>query len=90
MSLPDDPRVSGGLPSQIITGYSDLTALHLAVARKARLVTFHSPIAQSNLYRQWHVLLPWSASDSLLVHDLVQRGFQFIKRDFRRLPSQYS
>jgi muramoyltetrapeptide carboxypeptidase len=29
---------------KIITGFSDLTALHLAVARKARVITFHSPM----------------------------------------------
>jgi muramoyltetrapeptide carboxypeptidase len=36
---------------KIITGYSDLTALHLAVARQARLVTFHSPMPMSNLWQ---------------------------------------
>ena len=30
---------------KIIIGFSDLTALHLAVASKARVVTFHSPLA---------------------------------------------
>lgn len=30
---------------KVITGYSDLTALHLACARRARVVTFHSPMA---------------------------------------------
>jgi muramoyltetrapeptide carboxypeptidase len=30
---------------KVITGYSDLTALHLACARQARVVTFHSPMA---------------------------------------------
>jgi muramoyltetrapeptide carboxypeptidase len=36
---------------KIICGFSDLTALHLAVARKCRLVTFHSPMPQYGLYR---------------------------------------
>ena len=36
---------------KIITGYSDLTALHLAVARKARVVTFHSPLPMHSLYK---------------------------------------
>jgi muramoyltetrapeptide carboxypeptidase len=36
---------------KIITGYSDLTALHLAVARQARLITFHSPMPMHNLWR---------------------------------------
>jgi muramoyltetrapeptide carboxypeptidase len=36
---------------KIITGFSDLTALHLAVARKARVVTFHSPMPMSSLWR---------------------------------------
>jgi muramoyltetrapeptide carboxypeptidase len=36
---------------KIITGYSDLTALHLAVARKCRLITFHSPMPESSLWR---------------------------------------
>lgn len=30
---------------KVITGYSDLTALHLACARRARVVTFHAPMA---------------------------------------------
>jgi muramoyltetrapeptide carboxypeptidase len=36
---------------KMITGYSDLTALHLAVARQVRLVTFHSPMPAHNLWR---------------------------------------
>jgi muramoyltetrapeptide carboxypeptidase len=36
---------------KIITGYSDLTALHLAIARQARLITFHSPMPESSLWR---------------------------------------
>jgi muramoyltetrapeptide carboxypeptidase len=36
---------------KIITGYSDLTALHLAVARKARVVTFHSPMPMHSLWQ---------------------------------------
>jgi muramoyltetrapeptide carboxypeptidase len=42
-ALRRDPR--------IITGYSDLTALHLAVARQARVITFHSPMPESSLCR---------------------------------------
>ena len=42
-ALREDPK--------IITGYSDLTALHLAVARQARLVTFHSPMPMSSLWQ---------------------------------------
>ncbi len=34
-----------------VTGYSDLTALHLAIARQARVITFHSPMPMSNLAR---------------------------------------
>jgi muramoyltetrapeptide carboxypeptidase len=37
---------------KIITGYSDLTALHLAVAREARVVTFHSPMPMRDLWRE--------------------------------------
>src|SRR6202023_3010294 len=36
---------------KIITGFSDITALHLAIAAKARVVTFHSPMPQSSLWR---------------------------------------
>ena len=42
-AIRDDPKV--------ITGYSDLTALHLAIARHSRVITFHSPMPQSSLYR---------------------------------------
>jgi muramoyltetrapeptide carboxypeptidase len=37
---------------KIITGYSDLTALHLAVARKARVITFHSPMPMVELWQE--------------------------------------
>lgn len=37
---------------KIITGYSDLTALHLAIARQVNLVTFHSPMPMSNLWKE--------------------------------------
>ncbi len=37
---------------KIITGYSDITALHLAIATQARLVTFHSPMPMSNLWER--------------------------------------
>ena len=42
-AIRDDPK--------IITGYSDLTALHLAVARHSRVITFHAPMVQSSLFR---------------------------------------
>jgi muramoyltetrapeptide carboxypeptidase len=42
-ALGDDPK--------IITGYSDLTALHMAIARHSRVITFHSPMPQSALSR---------------------------------------
>jgi muramoyltetrapeptide carboxypeptidase len=42
-AIRDDPK--------LITGYSDLTALHLAVARRSRVITLHSPMPQSSLYR---------------------------------------
>lgn len=35
---------------KIITGFSDLTALHLAVARQARVITFHSPMPTAKLW----------------------------------------
>lgn len=34
---------------KIVVGYSDLTALHLAIGAKCRLVTFHGPMPLSNL-----------------------------------------
>ena len=37
---------------KIITGFSDLTALHLAIAGKARLVTFHSPMPMRKLWQE--------------------------------------
>jgi muramoyltetrapeptide carboxypeptidase len=35
---------------KIITGYSDLTGLHLAVASQAQLVTFHAPMPMYHLW----------------------------------------
>jgi muramoyltetrapeptide carboxypeptidase len=34
---------------KILLGYSDITALHLAIYRQAALVTFHGPVASSTL-----------------------------------------
>ena len=36
---------------KIITGFSDLTALHLAISREARVVTFHSPLPETSLWQ---------------------------------------
>jgi len=32
---------------KVVSGYSDVTALHLAIARRARVITFHAPMASS-------------------------------------------
>jgi muramoyltetrapeptide carboxypeptidase len=37
---------------KIITGFSDLTALHLAAARKARVITFHSSMPMRELWNE--------------------------------------
>jgi muramoyltetrapeptide carboxypeptidase len=36
---------------KVLIGFSDLTALHLAVARKAKVITFHGPMPQAALWR---------------------------------------
>lgn len=36
---------------KLVCGFSDLTALHLAVAKNCRLVTFHAPMPQFGLWR---------------------------------------
>lgn len=43
---------------KILVGYSDITALHLAILRRAGLVTFHGPVATSRMsdYAQYHLL----------------------------------
>ncbi len=35
---------------KIVAGFSDITALHLAIAKKSRVITFHSPMPQYYLY----------------------------------------
>ncbi|HEY0462034.1 MAG TPA: LD-carboxypeptidase [Pyrinomonadaceae bacterium] len=42
---------------KILIGYSDITALHLAISQKTGLVTFHGPVAASELsdYTKKHV-----------------------------------
>jgi muramoyltetrapeptide carboxypeptidase len=42
---------------KIITGFSDLTALHLAAARRARVITFHSPMP---MYKLWNEEKPYA------------------------------
>jgi muramoyltetrapeptide carboxypeptidase len=44
------PRIDYGLirrNPKVLVGYSDITALHLALLRHARLVTFHGPVSSS-------------------------------------------
>jgi muramoyltetrapeptide carboxypeptidase len=36
---------------KVLIGFSDLTALHLAIARKAKVITFHGPMPQASLWR---------------------------------------
>lgn len=36
---------------KILTGFSDITGLHVAIARHCRLITFHSPMPMYELYR---------------------------------------
>jgi muramoyltetrapeptide carboxypeptidase len=36
---------------KILIGFSDLTALHLAIARRAQVITFHAPVPQASLWR---------------------------------------
>jgi muramoyltetrapeptide carboxypeptidase len=36
---------------KILTGFSDITGLHMAIGRKIRLITFHSPMPMYDLYR---------------------------------------
>ncbi len=43
---------------KIIIGFSDITALHLAIAKTARVITFHSPMPQAYLWsesQEYHV-----------------------------------
>jgi muramoyltetrapeptide carboxypeptidase len=65
---------------KILVGFSDITALHLAVARKARVITFHSAMPQYYLWDEsekfadsartlWRMIMPTRASDT------QQRGF---------------
>jgi muramoyltetrapeptide carboxypeptidase len=39
---------------KIFIGYSDITALHLAIFRRAGVVTFHSPVTSSRPNDYWH------------------------------------
>ncbi len=55
------PNVNFGLIKRnpkIFIGYSDITALHVAIFRKTGLVTFHGPVGTSNFtdYTKGHVL----------------------------------
>lgn len=45
---------------KILVGYSDITALHLAISRQTGFVTFHGPVASSTLsdYTKKHVVNP--------------------------------
>ena len=51
---------------KVLVGFSDLTALHLAVAAKAKVVTFHAPMPQASLWRD--------DSDYAFAHDALWRA----------------
>lgn len=36
---------------KVVTGFSDVTALHLAIASKSKLITFHSPVPMGDLWK---------------------------------------
>ncbi|WP_435016906.1 S66 peptidase family protein [Tundrisphaera sp. TA3] len=36
---------------KVVTGYSDITALHLAIARKAKVISFHAPMPTRGLLK---------------------------------------
>jgi muramoyltetrapeptide carboxypeptidase len=47
---------------KIITGYSDITALHLAIARRAKVITFHSPMPMRELWQEDKAEFAFSAN----------------------------
>lgn len=51
---------------KVLIGYSDLTALHLAIAAKAKVITFHSPMPESSLWR--------NDGDYAFAHDSLWRA----------------
>ena len=36
---------------KVVIGFSDVTALHLAIAKKSKLITFHSPVPMGDLWK---------------------------------------
>lgn len=58
---------------KIVTGFSDLTGLHLAIARKAGLITFHSPMPQG---ASWQEEGPRAYPTSLLRRALLASSYQ--------------
>jgi muramoyltetrapeptide carboxypeptidase len=53
---------------KIVIGFSDLTALHLAVAAKAKVITFHSPMPEAALWRD--------DGDFAFAHDSLWRALR--------------
>jgi muramoyltetrapeptide carboxypeptidase len=51
---------------KVLIGYSDLTALHLAVAAQAKVITFHAPMPESSLWRK--------DGDHAFAHDSLWRA----------------
>jgi muramoyltetrapeptide carboxypeptidase len=64
---------------KVICGFSDLTALHLAVYKKCRLVTFHSPMPQFGLWRDGE---GFDYSNDLFWKTLRADGSPFLKGEF--------
>ncbi len=65
---------------KIIAGFSDITALHLAIARKSRVITFHSPMPQCYLWDEsedyaFSATALWRTVMRSTYQDTHKRGF---------------
>lgn len=77
---------------KILVGYSDITALHLALWRRARLITFHGPVASSTFsdfsIARWRAMLMEPGVETVLpiAAENLQRSDsepQYAPRTFR-------
>lgn len=66
---------------KVITGFSDITALHLAISASAKLITFHSPMPE---YYLWNQSKEYAASAELFWRTIM--GSACESNHFQEVP----
>ncbi|WP_432408207.1 S66 peptidase family protein [Wukongibacter sp. M2B1] len=57
---------------KVFIGYSDITAIHIALNQICRLITFHGPMASTDMIKDFDDFTRESLMDSIMYEDIVE------------------